>query len=76
MTNRTNAVLIDIELYNAEGTIHQILELAEKGIFKVQRVGDFVRIVFTSHADALIVQQLINEMVDELAPDKVMLAIA
>ena len=76
MNARTNAVLINAEVFHAEGIVHRILKVAEKGITEVREVGDFVRITFTSHEDASSVQDLINETIDELAPDAVMLAIA
>jgi hypothetical protein len=72
---KTNAILINTELFHAEGTIHQIIELAKKGIIEVKEVGDFVRIVFSSTEDASTAQKLIAD-ISKSAPDEVMLAIA
>jgi|ETN02SMinimDraft_4_1059925.scaffolds.fasta_scaffold426210_1 hypothetical protein len=76
MPNQTNAILISIELIRTKRAIRQILDLVRSGIYKREAIGDFIRITFVRHDDAVAIQDLINEMVDELTPDLVMLAIA
>ena len=75
MSNRTNAVLVSLSLYNTQA-IQQTLDVADDSISEIRAVGDFVRIVFTNPEDASVVRDLSSEAAGKLHHDELMLAIA